>query len=682
MILAAGAAPEFLVPVAAIVVTAAAVAWVCQRLGLVPIVGFLLAGMAIGPHALGLVEREATVQAAADIGVILLLFVIGIEFNLGRLARERRMLLGGGITTIAGATIVTAALVLPFGVDATSATYTGLLVSVSSTAVVLSLLAMRNQTTSAAGRASVAVLIFEDLAVIAMVLVIPTLGSDASSPFEVLRALGVAAAVIAAVVLGARRVMPRVLEAVARVCSAEVFLLAILAICFATGYLTQLAGAGVSLGAFLAGLLVSESRLSAHALGEILPLEIIFTATFFMSVGMLLDPQFLVDEATVVAAAVLIVLAVKTLTGTAAAMMFGLALPVALSSALVRAQIGEFSFVLESAGREAGLSPLGWDERGVQLFLATSVLLMVITPVFSPLVDGWLGRRVVPDRRTGAGADGAGPTSSTTPPGETVSDADDHRTSLSDHVLVAGYGDAARALVPALQMRGIPLVVSTLGRAGADHAAASGADVLRGDATRAHLLERAGARRAAVVVIADDDVEVTARVATLVHELNPLARIVAFVDTDEHLAELGGAGVTDLVAAERAGHNAIVSAVAGIAADAEDGRGPARRAGEVLLVHPERGSPCSHLDEIRPVAALSTGCEECIATGLRWVHLRVCLTCGHVGCCDNSPGRHARAHHRGSGHSIIATFEPAEEWAWCFTDELDVELATRVAPHP
>jgi monovalent cation:H+ antiporter-2, CPA2 family len=685
VILAAGAAPEFLVPVAAIVITAAAVAWVCQRLGLVPIVGFLLAGMAIGPHALGLVDREETVQAAADIGVILLLFVIGIEFNLGRLARERRMLLGGGLATILGATAVTAALVLPFGVDATSATYSGLLVSVSSTAVVLSLLASRRQTTSEAGRASVAILIFEDLAVIAMVLFIPTLGSDASSPLDVLRPLVVAAAVIVAVIVGARRVMPKVLEAAARVCSAEVFLLTVLAICFATGYLTQLAGAGVSLGAFLAGLLVSESRLSAHALGEILPLEIIFTATFFISIGMLIDPGFLVDEAGVVASAVVVVLVVKTLTGTAAAMLFGLALPVALSSALLRAQIGEFSFVLEGAGREAGLTPLGLDERGVQLFLATSVLLMVITPVLSPLVDRGLSRRIVAARSAGAAGGDPGPPGSMTPPGDRPgsSEPDDHGTSLSGHVVVAGYGNNARALVPALQLRGIPLVVTTLSPDGADHAAAAGAAVLRGDATKSHLLERAGVRRAAVVVVADDDLALTERIATLAHELNPGARIVALVDTDEHLAELAGAGVSDLVAADRARHSALVAAVTDIAADIDDGRGSVRPAGEVVVVHPVPDSPCGHLDQIRPVAARSAGCEECVALGLRWVHLRICLTCGHVGCCDNSEGRHARAHHREHAHSVIASFEPEEQWAWCFTDELEVELDTTVTlGHP
>jgi CPA2 family monovalent cation:H+ antiporter-2 len=661
---AAGEAPDFLVPVATIVVTAAAVAWVCQRVGLVPIVGFLVAGVAIGPNALGLVGAEDTVEAAADIGVILLLFVIGIEFNLERLARERRMLIGGGSATIVGAAGVTVALVMPFGVDATSAVYTGLLVSVSSTAVVLSLLAMRHQTTSEAGRASVAILIFEDLAVIGMVLVIPMLGTEGGSALDVVGAIATAAVVIAAVVFGARRIMPPVLEAVARVCSTEVFLLAVLAICIGVGYVTQLAGVGVSLGAFLAGLAVSESRFSAHALGEILPLQIVFTATFFISVGMLLDPSFLFDEAGIVAAAVAFVLVVKAVTGATAAVLFGVAVPVAIGSAVLRAQIGEFSFVLEAAGRDAGLSPLGIDERGVQLFLATSVVLMIITPVISPITDRVIATRWNP--RRAATAPAAAPTDGHA--------ADGHGVDLRDHVIVAGYGRAAAELVAALRIRDVPFVVTSLDPAAGDTLARSQVPVLQGDATKPHLLERAGIRRAKVVVVADDEPELTARIASLAAELNADLRIVALAGHHHEIGELAAAGVTDVVAADRASHLQLAATVSHLA-----GTDRTRRAGEVVAFQHDPGVPCGHLTAIAPVAARTDGCEECLALGQRWVHLRICLTCGHVGCCDDSPGRHARAHATTTPHAVAASFEPDESWAWCYVDELDISTRTSAA---
>jgi monovalent cation:H+ antiporter-2, CPA2 family len=363
-VLAAGEVPDFIAPLAAIVVAAAAVAWLCQRLGLVPIVGFLLAGVLIGPNALGVVEGAETVEIAAELGVVLLLFSIGIEFSLERLARVRRLVLGGGVLTVGLATAATAAVVLAFGGAARPALYTGLLVSVSPTAVVLSLLSARHEMTSTGGQLSVAVLVFEDIAVVAMVLLVPMLGTEGGSGLEVLQALGTAAVVIAGVLLVARRLMPPLLESVARLCSPEVFLLVVVATCTSTAYLTALAGVGVSLGAFLAGLVVSESRFSAHALGEVVPLQIVFTATFFLSVGMLLDPAFVLEEPLLVAAAVVAVLVIKATTGTVAARVVGIALPVAAASALVRAQIGEFSFVLEQVGRDAGLSPGDRASRG------------------------------------------------------------------------------------------------------------------------------------------------------------------------------------------------------------------------------------------------------------------------------------------------------------------------------
>ena len=384
-LIAAAEVPEFMGPVAAIVVAGAVVAWLSQRLGVVPIVGFLVAGVLIGPNALAIVEREETVEAAAEVGVILLLFTIGIEFSLERLARMKKLVIGGGALTVASAIAATTGIAVLTGTATRPAIYTGLLVSVSSTAVVLSILAGRSETTSPSGQMSIAVLIFEDLAVVAMVLLVPILGTGGGSLADLAASLVTAAVVIAFVLVVARRVMPPVLESVARLCSPEVFLIAIVAICFATAYLTGLAGVSVSLGAFLAGLVVSESRHSTYALGEILPLQIVFTATFFLSVGMLLDPSFLVEEPLMVAAAVVGVLVIKTVTGTVAARIIGVALPVAIGSALLRAQIGEFSFVLELSGREEGLTPLDWGADGIQAFLATTVLLMMLTPVLGPL---------------------------------------------------------------------------------------------------------------------------------------------------------------------------------------------------------------------------------------------------------------------------------------------------------
>ena len=314
MFLATSVAPPFLVQSVALVVAAAAIAYVCYRLGLVPIVGFLLAGVVIGPNALGVVSDPALVNAAAEFGVILLLFTIGIEFSLEKLGRITTLIFGGGGLQVLLASVATMAVLLPFGVGWRPALFTGFLVSLSSTAIVLKLLGDRGESGTTFGQVSLGLLIFQDLAIIVMVLLVPMLAGTGGSGLDLVAALGKALAIILAVLLVARRLMPPLLERVARTCSPELFLLTVIAICFGTAWLTSVAGVSLSLGAFLAGLLVSESRFSHHAFGEIMPLQILFSALFFVSVGMLLDLSFLVRHLPMVLAAVLFVVGVKAAT--------------------------------------------------------------------------------------------------------------------------------------------------------------------------------------------------------------------------------------------------------------------------------------------------------------------------------------------------------------------------------
>jgi CPA2 family monovalent cation:H+ antiporter-2 len=377
--------PAYLPEVVTLILAGALIAYVCHRLGLVPIVGFLLAGVVIGPHGLALVTDQEIVDSAAEVGVILLLFTIGIEFSLEKLARIKTLIFAGGGLQVALATLATAGLLAIFGVDWKTGIFTGFLVALSSTAIVLKLLERRGETASSRGQVALGLLIFQDLAIVVMVLLVPMLSGAGGSAGEVLLALGKAATLIALVLVVARRLMPRMLEAVASTCSPELFLLTVIAVCFGTAYLTSLAGVSLSLGAFLAGLVVSESSFSEHALGEILPLQILFSATFFVSVGMLLDIGFVVMHLPAVVAFVAAVLAVKVATTTASVVALGHPLPLASAVGLMLAQVGEFSFVLERAGREVGLSPVGDATQGAQAFIAATVVLMVATPFLTSL---------------------------------------------------------------------------------------------------------------------------------------------------------------------------------------------------------------------------------------------------------------------------------------------------------
>src|SRR5690606_15627809 len=258
----------------------------------------------------------------------------------------------------------------PFGVDWRVALFTGFLVAMSSTTVMLRVLAQRGESKTHQAEAGLGVSLFQGVAAVVMVLLVPALAGQGGSPLGVAWALAKAALIIALVLVVARRLMPPVLEAVARTCSPELFLLTIIAICMGTAWLVGMAGVSIALGAFLAGLVVSESRYAAHAFSEILPLQILFSATFFVSVGLLLDVGYLAVHLPAVLLVIAAVFVLKLVTAGAAVRAAGVALPVAGASALLLAQVGEFAFVLERAGREVGLTPAGLGEAGSQSFIA------------------------------------------------------------------------------------------------------------------------------------------------------------------------------------------------------------------------------------------------------------------------------------------------------------------------
>ena len=655
--------PAYLAPAAALVVAAAVVGYLSVRARVVSIVGFLVAGVIIGPAQLGLVATTESVDAAAEVGVILLLFTIGIEFSLERLARVWRWIVLGGGAQVVLAVAAVAGLMAIAGRDWRTGLFTGFLVALSSTAIVLTILAERGQTNTVRGRLALSVLVLQDLAVVAMVVVVPLLSPDATGGSqELLRALGTAAVVIALVLVVARRVMPMVLERVAALCSPEVFLLAVLAICLGTAYLTALAGVSVSLGAFLAGLVVSESRHSTQALSEILPLKTIFSAIFFVSVGMLLDLGFVLTNLPLVLGLAVAALVLKTLTTTAALLPTRVGWRHAVAAGLLLGQVGEFSFVLLTVGGEAGLSPVGLGDDGFQAVVATTVLLMMSTPLLAAAGDRLLRDAPADDQVV---ADDAGP----------VEEGD-----WADHVVLLGWGPDTIALARDLRAKDVHVVMTTLNPAGVEEAEAFHVPVVTGDSVRGSVLEMVGITRARLVVIAEDEPEQAARVATVVRGLTS-APVLVRAHGDADLAELASVGVDHVVDGRATSRRGLFSAVhrrLDLPPTALIGGGPGR-----TRVDPSRvwhlpvpdDSGCAHPGDSRAVLGSAVGCEDCLRDGGSWVHLRICLACGHVGCCDSSPGKHARAHHDHAGHPLMASVEPGESWAYCFVDDVTFEKA-------
>ena len=675
------AAPlPFLDEVVALIVAAALIAYVSQRVGLVPIVGFLAAGVVIGPMALKLVNDRELVDSAAEVGIILLLFTIGLEFSLEKLARIQRLIfLGGGLQVLGTVAAVTGILAL-FGVDWRAGVFTGCLAALSSTAIVLKLLQDRREINTEPGQVAVGILLFQDLAVVAMVMLVPFLGGQGAGGGEILAALGKAVGIVALVLVVARRVMPPVLEVVARTCSSEIFLLTVIAVCFGTAWLSSIAGVSVSLGAFLAGLVVSESRFRHYALSEILPLRILFSAVFFVSVGMLLDLGFLVRNPLLVAGVLVALLLLKTAVTALSVRALGLPVGASVSTGLLLAQVGEFSFVLERTGREMGLSPAGMAGDGAQAFIAATVVLMAATPFLAQAGARLLGKPTA-RRETAPEPDAAA---------KPAAGHGGDEPAQEGHVVVAGYGDGARRLVRAIRDAGVPQVILTLSPDGAHEAELAGMRVIRGDYTRAHTLELASVETARVAVVADDDPETAERAVAALRLANPEMKIIVRAQSPAHYRELRHAGADHVVleeieaAARMTVHVLGASGVApewieeaveavradgvGARADAPGGGGAAiatvRLSDEQLA-----SSNCAHTEQSREVVPGSRGCAECLKTGDTWIHLRVCMTCGHVGCCDSSKNRHATKHHNRSGHPIVRSWEPGEDWAWCYVDK-------------
>ncbi len=694
-LLAAGAAPPFFAEIAALIIAGAAIAYVCNRFGIVPIVGFLVAGVVIGPMGLGLVRDQALVDAAAEVGVILLLFTIGIEFSLEKLARIQKLIFGGGGLQVGLASLTTMGLLMLFGVSWQASLFTGFLVALSSTAIVLKLLGDAGAMDAGHGQVGLGLLIFQDLAIIVMVMLVPMLSGTGGSALDIGAALGSAILIIIGVLLIARRLMPKLLEAVARTCSPELFLLTVIAVCFGTAYLTSLAGVSLSLGAFLAGLVVSESRFSEHAMSEIMPLRIIFSATFFVSVGMLLDISFLLGNLPLVLAILLLVLLIKVVTTGIAAKALGYSWPVVCTASLMLAQIGEFSFVLERAGREVSLFPAGMQGIGSQTFIAATVLLMVLTPVLTKLGERLAVRM---ERRKEHKVEQA--------MAAQVDQAahEDHFADMKDHVIVAGYGQAARRLVCVLKQTEIPYVITTLSPEGAAEADAEKLPVMRGDAGKQRTLMLVGADRARMLVIADDDPARVHHIASVARTISSSIHIVVRTRYVSEVEELHAAGVDCVIAEE---HESVVQLFAQVLRDYKIGEDRISEQVEMIRSHdyadlleakrrpqpkaralhkevdvvgidteralsvdgkPSKGN-CSHVNDLQSVVPRTNGCEECLRKGDKWVHLRLCMKCGHVGCCDSSPNKHASKHHHATGHPIVRSLEPGESWGWCYVDK-------------
>jgi CPA2 family monovalent cation:H+ antiporter-2 len=469
-----------------------------KKINIPSIVGFLIAGVIIGPHGFMLISETRQIEVMAEIGVILLLFTIGLEVSFKRLMKMKKLLLIAGVPQILLTIILSALIFYLFGINIKRSIFLGMLVSLSSTAIVLKLFSEKDQLESPHGRISLGILISQDLAVVPMFLFLPILSaSERSSVIDILRQLVFAFAAIAAIILAAKFFMPKVLFQLAKLQMREVFTIGIILFVLGTAYLTHSLGLSFALGAFIAGLTLSESDLSHQITSEILPLKDVFNSVFFVSIGLLLNFNFVIQYVSELTAVTMGIIILKSLIIIFIVKLIKYPLRVAVLTGLILSQIGEFSFVLMQAGRVYNLI----ETNVYNSFLAASIFTMIAAPFLfeiTPLIAHKFGRferLKEPEKKI--------------------------QKELTDHVIIAGFGLNGKNLARVLKETGIRYLVIELNPETVRTEKEIGENIIYGDITREEILHASNLEKANIIVFAISDPSSTKIALKLAKKLNP-----------------------------------------------------------------------------------------------------------------------------------------------------------------
>jgi CPA2 family monovalent cation:H+ antiporter-2 len=494
------------------------------RLRVPAIVALMIAGVVAGPSGLRVVDSPERVEMLAEVGVILLLFTVGLDFSLAAVKQIWQRILTGGSLQILLTTAIVAASLFSVGFDLRLCIFIGLFVALSSTAIVLNGLAARNELSSPHGRLMTGILLLQDLAIVGLLLMVPILSGkttlSAAGP-----AIGKALLAIAVVAAGSRVVLPFVLRLVTASGRREAFPLAILVASVGTAWVSSLLGLSMAIGAFLAGLMLAESEYSHQAYAEIRGVRDILAALFFISLGMLVDLGATVQYLPTILFVTVLLIAAKFAAASAALLAAGAPVRVAVTAAVGLAQVGEFSFILGRAGLEAGLVP----QSTWQVLLGGSILTMMVTPSLlaaAPSVGAWFRTR------------------SADPAGGDAADA------LRDHVIILGFGVGGQMVSRALRELRVPYVILELNGATVRAARRAGEHIIYGDAMNAEALHGVHAERAAAIVSLISDPAATERMVRAAREVSPGLPIVVRARYRLEAERLAALGATVAVAEE------------------------------------------------------------------------------------------------------------------------------------
>ncbi|QEX20894.1 sodium:proton antiporter [Hypericibacter adhaerens] len=528
---------------------------VAQRLRISPLVGYLLAGVIAGPHTPGFIADQGLANELAEIGVILLMFGVGLHFSLKDLLSVRAIAIPGAIVQIAVATLMGMGLALLLSWPWAQGFVFGLALSVASTVVLLRALQERRLLETERGKIAVGWLIVEDIAMVAALVLLPALAdavggnggapAGGADPIEILKVLGIAlgkvAAFIALMLVVGRRVIPWILHYIAHTGSRELFRLAVLAVALGTAYgATTLFDVSFALGAFFAGMILAESELSRQATNETLPLRDAFAVLFFVSVGMLFDPKIVIDAPLVLLATIAIILIGKSTAAYLIVRLFGHPRSTALTISASLAQIGEFSFILAGLGVTLGLL----TEEGRDLILAGAIITILLNPLAF-----WLMERISPHRAEGEeGSDGG--TREPVPV-----------TALTGHAIVIGYGRVGSLVGAGLGQAGWPFLVLEEIPELAEAARQHGAETILGNAADPELLNAANPAQARVLFVAIPQAFEAGQIVAQARGANPHLKIIARAHSDAEVEHLQKHGADLIIMGEREIAQGMLAAV-------------------------------------------------------------------------------------------------------------------------
>jgi CPA2 family monovalent cation:H+ antiporter-2 len=537
-------------------VLAFALGALAHRLRISPLVGYLLAGVLVGPFTPGYVADQGLANQLAEIGVILLMFGVGLHFSLKDLLSVRAIAIPGAVVQIASATLLGMLLAWWLGWSMGAGVVFGLALSVASTVVLLRALQERRLVETERGHIAVGWLIVEDLAMVLTLVLLPAIanaltneaGDTSSIWLSLALTLGKVAAFVAIMLIVGRRLIPWILHYVAHTGSRELFRLSVLAIALGVAFgAAELFGVSFALGAFFAGMVLSESELSHQAASESLPLRDAFAVLFFVSVGMLFDPTIIIRDFGPVMATFLIIVVGKSLAALVIVRLFGHQQSTALTIAASLAQIGEFSFILAGLGVDLQILP----ERGRDLILAGAILSILVNPFLFTLLDKWFVKRDAAKAvQAGAEAQAAQPLREPIPV-----------TSLTDHVVLVGHGRVGTFISAKLRAANTPFIVIESNEDKIPDLQREGVPVISGNAADPEVAAAANIGAARCLLVAIPDAFESSQVVEQARGLHPSLLIIARAHSDAEKQHLARYGASSIVLGEQEIARAMVSGI-------------------------------------------------------------------------------------------------------------------------